>query len=218
MLAYKMNTLAAMCHVNKALLSALVFLFATFHSTTTVAQLSNTETDTKKSKSTQVRGKGIKFSSTYTTLNAANCNLLKSKNTLQAEPPQICKGFEDYKVLISHQGVVTQLFIGRAQTNKIEDWDVSLLTTFIANSDTRSASYRQVIEWRLANGKPFAAIVRAQYDRKIVEPEATGRINDIVAKNLNGFRTINVVVNASKTRNANQAVRRLTDSAFLSEQ
>jgi hypothetical protein len=187
-----------------------------FYSATS-AQLSidTARKDLSSSQST-IRNKKIQFSSAYSTLNAANCKLLKTKSSQQIEPPQICKGFKDYKILISHQGVVTKIFIGRALSNQLEEWDLSVLPAFIANSISRGADYRRVVEWRLADGKPFAAIVRAQYDRKIIEPNGSGRVNEIVAKNLNGFRSIDVVVNASSTRNANQEARRFTDSALIS--
>lgn len=65
-------------------------------------------------------------------------------------------------------------------------WDASDLPSFIANS----AGSGQTIEWRLADGEPFACIVRAEYDKSIINPDDKGVANELVIKNLKGFAPI----------------------------
>ncbi|MEP6850522.1 MAG: hypothetical protein ABI999_16815, partial [Acidobacteriota bacterium] len=72
----------------------------------------------------------------------------------------------------------------------------------------------QVIEWRLADGEPFACIVRAEYDLSIVDPEKTGRANELVVRNLKGFAPIEIAVDAIKTADANNAARNRADALF----
>ncbi|MEP6851010.1 MAG: hypothetical protein ABI999_19295, partial [Acidobacteriota bacterium] len=95
-----------------------------------------------------------KFSSEYTKLDAKTCKPIRKMANQDDEVPDICTGFKDYKVFVSHHGTATRISIGRKITADPNAWDASTVPQFVANG----AGSGQVIEWRLADGEPFACI------------------------------------------------------------
>ncbi len=71
------------------------------------------------------------------------------------------------------------------------------------------------IEWRLADGKPFAIIMRI-YLHKISDEGYFGDVigEELMVKGLKGFEYINHNIDARKTRNANEEVRKFADQAY----
>lgn len=152
----------------------------------------------------------IKFSSVFTKLDFKSCKLMWKRESDTDEIPLICKGYKGYKVYVPEHGVLPPISIGREISTDMDSWDASTLPWFTANQ----AGNGQVIEWRLADGEPFACIVRAEYDKQIFFPDEKGRENSLVIKNLNGFAPINLSVDALKNKHANREARRLADAAF----
>ena len=153
----------------------------------------------------------VKFSSVYTKLDAKSCQPISKSKNEDEEIPDICRGYQGYKVFVSHHGVVTKIYIGREIGKDVENWDASTLPSFVANN----AGNGQIIEWRLANGKPFACIVRAQYDKQLINPDENGMLNELVVKNLKGFAKIDETIDAAKNSRANIEARNRADRAYL---
>ncbi|MEP7074794.1 MAG: hypothetical protein ABI878_03205, partial [Acidobacteriota bacterium] len=95
-----------------------------------------------------------KFSSQYTKLDAKVCKPIRKAASEDDEVPDVCAGFKDYKIFVSHHGAATRISIGREITADPNAWDATTVPQFIANG----AGSGQVIEWRLADGEPFACI------------------------------------------------------------
>lgn len=152
----------------------------------------------------------VKFSSVYTKLDSKTCQPVSKPESESDEVPDICDGYKNYKVFVSHHGTATQIYIGTEITKDADAWDASTLPSFIANS----AGSGQTIEWRLADGEPFACIVRAEYDKSIINPDEKGSANELVIKNLKGFAPINTKIDAQKNKRANEEARQRADSAY----
>lgn len=154
----------------------------------------------------------IKFTSVYSKIDSKTCKPIGKPSSEEEEVPYLCKGYKDYKVFVSTHGAATRIYIGREipiETNT-DSWDASSLPSFIANS----APEGQTIEWRLADGEPFACIVRAEYDKSVINPDETGMADELVVQNLKGFAPINVSIDASKNKRANDDARAAADAAY----
>ncbi len=154
--------------------------------------------------------KKIKFTSVYTKLDSKSCRPVSKPASDEDEVPDICDGYKNYKIFVSHHGTATHIYIGTEITKDADAWDASTLPEFIANG----AGDGQTIEWRLADGEPFACIVRAEYDKQIINPDETGAANELVVKNLKGFAPIDIVIDAKKSNRANDEARQRADAAF----
>lgn len=152
----------------------------------------------------------VKFTSVYTKLDSKSCRPVSKPEGEEDEVPDICDGYKNYKIFVSHHGTATRIYIGTEITKDADAWDASTLPEFIANG----AGDGQTIEWRLADGEPFACIVRAEYDKQIINPDESGMANELIVKNLKGFAPINEAVDAKKNSRANDEARRLADAAF----
>lgn len=152
----------------------------------------------------------VKFTSVYTKLDSKTCQPVTTPDRPEDEGPDICDGYENYKIFVSYHGVATRIYIGTEITKEVDTWDASVLPAFTANS----AGNGQTIEWRLADGEPFACIVRAEYDKSIIDPDEKGTANELVVKNLKGFAPINIKIDALKNKRANEDARQRADSAY----
>src|SRR6185436_12338889 len=153
-----------------------------------------------------------KFSSLYTNLKT-QCGpiakLKKGEEPQGDDMPLKCKGYGGYEVRIDYSAASSHL---RLQPLR-GDSDESI------NLGTQSLGYDQnhKIEWRLANGKPFAVIYRIDKS-KSDEPETmwspenkTGEA--LVIKGLKGFEQIDFEIDA-KSPDANLKARAMADEAF----
>ena len=151
----------------------------------------------------------IKFSSAYTKLNPKNCQPISKAESETDEIPLVCKGYKGYKIFLAEHGVFPPMYIGREISANLDSWNPSDYPSFI-----QTGSGDQVIEWRLANGEPFAVIVRSAYDKQLVDPDEKGTVNNLVVRNLKGFAPVDIVVNAAKNKRANQQARRAADAGY----
>jgi hypothetical protein len=109
---------------------------------------------------------------------------------------------------------------------KIESYDSARFLHFRVEGDNFSRdlatqtfsfdSKKRKAEWRLADGKPFALIVRFN---EVIVDEDTGDVKDgtgefLRVKGLRGFEHIDFTVDARKKSNANEEARRLADNAY----
>src|SRR6185503_4007186 len=109
---------------------------------------------TQMPQSTRAATQAPKFSSDYTPLTKCGSGMTK-KEEREAEEhgsdiPTVCKGPDGYKVDISYSACSSSFSITKGEEN------ISL--------GMQSVDWKQkTAEWRLANGKPFAIIIR-MYD------------------------------------------------------
>ncbi len=153
----------------------------------------------------------IKFSSVYTKLNFKSCKPISKPESEEDEIPLICKGYKNYKIFVSEHGVMPPIYIGREISTNMEAWDASTLPWFIPDQTTGGT---QIIEWRLADGEPFACIVRTRFNKQIINPDEKGEANELVVKNLKGFAPISVSIDTQKNKRANQEARRAADKGY----
>lgn len=149
----------------------------------------------------------IKFSSVYTKLDSKTCKPLWKPEKEQDEPPEICEGYKGYRIYIQMHGIST-FYVGREISEDLDSWDRSALPTFLFSGG------EPTIEWRLANGEPFACIVRAEYDKRLFNPDEGGMANNLIVQNLRGFATISVSIDARKNKRANDEARERADAAY----
>ncbi len=131
-----------------------------------------------------------KFTSVYTDL-SKQCKAAFKEVGEGQDMPLNCKGYGGYKISIGYSAmyahVVAETLDGK---NNIP------LTTTQINYDMQKG---RKIEWRLANGRPFAVILRVE--------------DKLLVKGLRGYEKIDYDVDA-KTPNANQQARDLADKGY----
>ncbi|HVE55276.1 MAG TPA: hypothetical protein VNB22_00505 [Pyrinomonadaceae bacterium] len=149
-----------------------------------------------------------KFSSRYTNL----------KRDCKSEPgdengtdgSSECRGVGGYQIFIWYSAAAEMIAAERSD-NTAESF---LLDTHDIFSDYSKFK----IEWRMANGKPFAVIMRVfKYgDEKKNEYDYWGKKigEELKVIGLKGFENINFTVDA-KTPDANVKARELADNGFL---
>jgi hypothetical protein len=147
------------------------------------------------------------FSSSYTPLTKCGSGMTK-KEEREAEErgsdiPSQCKGPDGYNVEISYGGCFSNFTVTRGEEN------ITL--------GMQSVGWKQKqAEWRLANGKPFAVIIRMYDYAGNALCSTAGRITNefLVVKGLKGFEHIDEKVKAS-TPNANVKAREIADKGYL---
>ncbi|HEX8748931.1 MAG TPA: hypothetical protein VF717_17280 [Pyrinomonadaceae bacterium] len=158
-----------------------------------------------------------KFSSVYTDLNRDCKSALTRKEEKEAEArgtdiPERCKGYGGYYIFVGYSATTSMLEISREG----EDNSIGLGMFPLNYIDEKGKK----IEWRMADGKPFAVIYRVSiysddvpsseemFDPKYKEGEKM-RI-----RGLKGYEYIAGEIDA-KTPDANLKARELADNAFL---
>ncbi len=148
----------------------------------------------------------IRFSSAYTTLTNCGSGMTK-KEEREAEQqgsdiPTRCKGYGGYDVYIYYSACASIFTLTKGEES------IALAT--------QAVSWKQkTVEWRLANGKPFAVIMRvydyAGNDLCTTDGKITG--SSLIVKGLKGYE-INETVDAKSTPNPNVKARELADAAY----
>jgi hypothetical protein len=124
-----------------------------------------------------------------------------TKNCKGEEPVFTCKGYGGYKVVIGIGGVFSD---ARVEADKS---DYSLLI-----AERQSVGWNPKIEWRMADGKPFAVILRVDINDENADiPKKIGE--QLIIKGLKGFESIDEAVNG-KTPKANEKAREIADQGF----
>jgi hypothetical protein len=147
-----------------------------------------------------------KFSSRYTALTKCGSGMTK-KEEKEAEKhgsdiPTRCKGYGGYDVYISYSACTSMITLDRGEE--------SLLLA------TQAVDWKQkTVEWRMANGKPFAVIMRvyeyAGDDQCADGGKITGEY--LIIKGLKGYEHIDEIVKKG-TPNPNLKARQLADQAY----
>jgi hypothetical protein len=147
---------------------------------------------------------GLKFSSAYTNLGKDCKTIAGGGGTDDASD---CRGIGGYRI---HVGVAAAALYIMAQPP--DKNDLIPLATQNFDFDERKTT----IEWRMANGKPFAVIMRVAVYGEITEENAyfgkkTGE--ELIIRGLKGFDYIYFEVDV-KTKNANVKAREMADKAY----
>ena len=150
----------------------------------------------------------VKFSSVYTKLDSKNCQPISKAESPEDEIPLICKGYKDYKIFLGEHGANPPMYIGREISANTDSWNSADLPSVYG------FEIGQTIEWRLADGEPFAFIARSRYNRQLLDPDTKGEVNELVVRNLKGFAPISVSVDAKKEKRANESARRAADAGY----
>ena len=159
----------------------------------------------------------VKFSSVYTDLNRDCKSALTRREEREAEArgtdiPERCKGYGGYYVEVGYSAMASDLRIYKQGSD-----DPIGLGMFPLNFvDDKGRK----IEWRMAEGKPFAVIIRVpEYGGEgtssddIWDPKnKTGE--SLRVRGLKGYEYIESKIDA-KTPDANVRAREIADNAFL---
>ena len=146
-------------------------------------------------------GQTVKFSSVYTNLKTQCKDKFKSVGAGQ-DMPFVCKGYGGYKLNVDFSAAYESYSVENAKTT------IELFHHFIGRVPAKQ------VEWRMANGKPFAVIIRIN---KYKDESADAAMNPkkiaevFIIKGLAGYKHINLAVNA-KSPNAILKARKLADS------
>jgi hypothetical protein len=133
-----------------------------------------------------------KFTSVYTDL-SRQCKAAFKEVGEGQDMPLNCKGYGGYRISIGYSAMYAHV---AAET--LDGKNVIPLTAAQINFDMQKG---RKIEWRLANGKPFAVILRVE--------------DKLFVKGLRGYEKIDYDVDTKMTPNANQQARDLADRAYL---
>lgn len=147
--------------------------------------------------------KAPRFTSIYTSL--ANCRVLKGEGG--SDPAFNCKGAAGYRVYIYYSAAATHIAI--ETTGGKESIDVLMTSIDFDTSKTK-------VEWRLANGKPFAAIIRLpKYDDPKDSTDYFGKQigTELKVIGLKGHTSIEGRIDGSEP-NANAKARELADQGY----
>jgi hypothetical protein len=151
------------------------------------------------------------FSSRYTSIRK-DCKYAETgKHDVEGgDIPWTCPAFRDYQATVSWSALQGCLFIQRI--GPVKDKYETMLPAIACDRGT--AMTARMLEWRLADGRPFAVIVRrSEWDeRQSDHPKRIGE--SLVVKGLTGFESINTSVDTTKESRANQVARQRADDGY----
>lgn len=159
--------------------------------------------------------RAVKFSSVYTDLKTQCGSALTRKEEKEAEAmgqdiPSLCKGYGGYEIFLSSDGATAQFQV-RIKTKKVEKEVVVTENLYISDP-----IYRQKVEWRLADGVPFAVIFRRDVNDEPEDPSVRKKIGEVLRVVGLKDKKINFEVDVKKTPNPNEEARSLADKAYAS--
>ncbi len=151
------------------------------------------------------------FSSLYTDLKRECRTLKEPKGVEPGDPAGACKGYGGYRIFISYSAWAATL---SAESLKNRDESVTLGSDYF---DYGAKSEK--VEWRLANGKPFAVIIRLGKYKENNNGENPytdkNRIGSaLIIKGLKGYEQIDFTVDGASA-NANVKAREMADGNYV---
>jgi hypothetical protein len=146
------------------------------------------------------------FTSVYTDL-SKDCKSAVDEKSVQEgqDVPLVCRGYGGHQLTIGFSAMNSHLNVEtiNSKSKQAEQmWEMDITIAYFDKGK---------IEWRLANGKPFAIIARA-ITRGLEPSDKTPQ--ELVAKGLKGYETIRGSVPAT-AKDANAKARVLADSGYL---
>ena len=150
--------------------------------------------------------KAPKFTSIYTNL-STTCRSYDGSNG--SDGYSICKGPSGYQVRVYYSAASTQ--INAELRGKNENFPIATTALDLRWNKTK-------LEWRLANGKPFAVIMRVDKYGQPEVGEYFGKVigQQLVVTGLLGFESLCTSIDA-KTTGANSLAREAADSEYLAK-
>lgn len=150
------------------------------------------------------------FSSAYTDLNKDCRDAFKEVGEGQ-DMPLRCKGYGGYYIYIYYSAWASHI---NAQMMGRDDVTISLAMQELGYSDAKGRK----IEWRMADGKPFAVILRVSHYKELNDgnnpfDEKLKTGESLMVKGLKGYEHIDGSVDA-RTPDANVKARQLADSQY----
>jgi hypothetical protein len=148
--------------------------------------------------------KPVRFSSVYTRLDGKGCHTIRGEHG--ADDAQQCKGVGGYDVEIYYSAATMQI----AAIRNRDEQGAGIATLNLDFDYTKTR-----LEWRLANGKPFAVIMRAPVYDKPKKGEYFGKVigQQLIVAGLVGF-DVDENIDA-KLSDANARAREAADRSFL---
>ncbi len=146
-----------------------------------------------------------KFTSVYTSL-GAGCKVLKGGEG--QDDASLCKGPGGYQIRIYSSASMTHINAEKKGTDE---------STPIVNVGLEFNPSKVKLEWRLANGKPFAVIIRIpKYDGRTDEEPGVGKVigEELFVSGIGDYEFISVSIDA-KTPNANAKARAAADKGYM---
>ena len=148
-----------------------------------------------------------RFSSVYSALTKCGSGMTK-KEEREAEKqgtdiPSKCKGYGGYVVDISYSACASNIAVQKGEEN---------IPLAMQTLDFK----QKTVEWRLANGKPFAVIMRV-YEYSGNDLCATGGKTtgeSLIVKGLKGYENIDGEVKVKGTPNPNLKAREIADQGY----
>jgi hypothetical protein len=169
------------------------------------------------SQTSQSKSRSPKFSSVYTDLNRDCKSALTKKEEKEAEAggtdiPERCKGYGGYYVDVGYSAMASSISIYKQGSEEF----IGLGMFPLNYVDEKGRK----IEWRIADGKPFAVIWRVpeykdegRSSAEIWDPK--NKIGESLrVRGLKGYEYIEEKIDG-KTPNANAKAREMADNAFL---
>ena len=150
-----------------------------------------------------------KFSSAYTDLKT-QCKPIAEGEAQGDDTPLRCKGYGGFEIRIDFSAASSHLRVQPTGDRTEESIDLA--------AQPLDYDARRKIEWRLADGKPFALILRVEKSKEGVDPAEMWRPENktgefLLVKGLKGYEHISFEVDV-KTRDANAKARELADGAY----
>lgn len=148
--------------------------------------------------------KQVKFTSVYTRLDGKGCRTLHGGQG--TDDAQQCKGVGGYDVEVYYSAATMQI----AAIRNRDEQGAGIATLNLDFDYTKTR-----LEWRLANGRPFAVIMRVPIYDKPKEGEYFGKVigQQLIVSGLVGY-DIDENVDA-KLPDANVKARQVADKKFL---
>jgi hypothetical protein len=152
----------------------------------------------------------VKFTSVYTNLKTECRSALTPKEEKESEEmgediPSLCRGYGGYQIFLGSHGAITQLQFRTKRDDEVQASETMLYSDPI---------YMRRVEWRLADGVPFAVIFRRDVYEENDDPmnaKKTGEVLRVIGLK---DKRIDFEVDIKKTPNPNQEARRLADRAY----
>lgn len=154
-----------------------------------------------------------KFSSVYTDFKT-DCKYEGADNDTGSDPEFVCEPVGGFRVSVYYSAMASHIGVRSLDNQYAETFAMQAL-------DYNDAPGRKV-EWRLANGKPFAMIFRiSKYGDKFGET-GEDRFSDsnktgeaLSVRGIKGYEHINFEVDVKTTPNPNEKARELADNNYV---
>lgn len=157
--------------------------------------------------------RAVKFTSVYTDLNKECRSAMTKEEEKQAEKygqdiPLVCKGYGGYEISLGSHGAMSYLIVQRKGAKEDEKAPVQEML-FIGDP-----IYTRKVEWRLADGIPFAVIFRRDIHDDTSDPSEKKKIGEVLRVVGLKDERINFDIDVKKVANPNEEARRMADNAY----